>query len=126
MEAHHPETNRALARGRIFGLGHFIGRPVDKVLQNVIQKPHDVGNEARILAPGRKMLQIERRQAADRGPLVAQMIGARGQGNLGAQIRGFDRQAGQLLMLRQLAVYGIGKDKVGLAQLDPRGQQPNP
>ena len=104
----------------------MVGRVVDEVLQHVVEEAHHVFDEGRVILPLDEALDVQRRQAAHRRAVIAEMVNARGQGDLGTQVRGLDRQARELLVLGDLAVHGVGIDDVGLAGLDPRRQQADP
>ena len=73
-----------------------------------------------------KGFQVERGQAAHRGPVHAAMVEAGGQGDLAAQIGHLDLEAGQLLMLRQRPVYMVAEQNIGFAGFHPGGQNADP
>jgi hypothetical protein len=54
------------------------------------------------LEPG---LEVQRRQAADRGALLAMMVDAGRQRDLGAQVRGLHLEARELVVLRDGALF---------------------
>ena len=54
------------------------------------------------------------------------MILAGGQRDFGAEVRGFDFEAGELVMLGPRVVHGVLVDDVGLAGFDARGKKPDP
>ena len=80
MEAHHPHADRAFAHRRIFRPRHFRRGAVDVILQDVVEEAHDILDEAPVLVPFVPGFKIERRQAANRGAIVAEMIDARSAG----------------------------------------------
>ena len=71
----------------------------------------------RVVAPFQEGLGVDRRQAADRGALLAQVVLAGGQHDLAAQVRLAHLQAQLALVLRHRAVHRVGEDQVGLAGL---------
>src|SRR5205814_7390945 len=65
-------------------------------------------------------LDVERGEAADRGALLAVMVDAGRQGDLAAQVRGLDLEAGELVMLGHRLVHVVDEHEVRLARLDAR------
>ncbi len=126
MEAHHAQAHRAFAHRRIAGALHAVGRGADEVAQHVVEEAQAILDQMRIVLPIVEIFQIERRQAADRRALLAVMVDAGGQRDLAAQVRGFDPQAGQLVMLGQGAVHMVDIDDIGLAGLDAGGEDTHP
>ena len=126
MEAHQAQADRTLALGRIDGGLHFRRRAADEVLQHIVQETHDVFDEAGLFAPLQEGLGIDRRQAANGGPVHAQVVAAGVQHDLGAQVRLFDLQAQVALVRRHLAVHRVGEDHIGLAGLHPDVEQLGP
>ena len=126
VEAHHAEAHRTLSPGGVFGPRHAVGRLLDEILEHVVEEAHHVLDEERIAAPFEIGLEVERGQAADRGPLLAVMVGPGRQGDLAAQVRHPDLEPGELVMLGRRAVHMVDEDEIGLAGLDPAGQQPDP
>ena len=126
VEPHHAEPHRALAHRRVARPLHPLRRAVDEVLQHVVEEAHHVLDEQRMVLPLEPALQIERRQAADRGAPLAMLIDPGRQRDLAAQIAGLDLEPGQLVVLRPRVVHLVGEDQVGLAGLDPRRQDPDP
>src|SRR3546814_6875200 len=80
----------------------------------------------RMSFPFRVFLEIQRRQAADRGALTAEAVEAGRQRHLGAEIRGLDLQPLQLLMLRQRSLHMVDVDDLGLAVFHPRRLDADP
>src|SRR3546814_3838904 len=79
-----------------------------------------------MVLPFQEMLEIERGEAADRGALVAEMVAAGGQRDLGAEVRGLHPEADQLVMLRDRPGHMVDEDELGLAGLLPRRHQADP
>ena len=69
------------------------------------------------LLPG---LEVHRRQAAHRGARAAEVIDARGQQDLAAQVRLAHLESELALMRRELVVGRVAEQQVGLAGLQPR------
>ena len=126
VEAHHPEPDRALAFGRVARPLHAVGRLLDEVLEHVVEEAHHVLDEQRVVAPFGEGLEVKRGQAAHRRAVLAVMVGAGWQRDLAAQIRHADLEPGELVMLGRGAVHVVDEDKIGLAGLDPAGQQADP
>ena len=126
VEAHQTQTHRTLALGRIDGGGHGGRGAADEVFQHIVQEPHQVLDEARLLAPFQEGLGVDRRQAADGGPVHAQMVAAGVQHDLGAQVRLFDLKAQVALVRRHLAVHRVREDQIGLAGLHADVEQLGP
>ena len=79
-----------------------------------------------MLVPLEIALEVERRQAADGGALLAVMVDAGRQRDLAAQVRGLDLEARELVMLGPGVVHVIDEHQVGLAGLDARRQDADP
>ena len=79
-----------------------------------------------MVLPLEPLLQVQRRQAAHRGALLAVLVAAGRQRDLAAQVGGLHLQPGQLVVLRQRPVHVVGEDQVGLAGLDARRQDADP
>ena len=126
VEAHRAEPDRALAHRRVARPLHPLRRAVDEVLQHVVEEAHDVFDEQRVVTPLVPALEVDRAQAAHRRALPAVMVEASGQGDLRAQVRGLDLEPGQLVVLGAGVVHLVGKDEIGLAGLDPGGQDAYP
>ena len=126
VEAHHAQAHGALAQGGVAGPGHGIGGACDEVAEHVVEEAHDVLDEARVVAPGIKGLDVERGQTADRGALRVVVIAAGRQGDLAAQVGHLDVEARQLVVLRDRPVHVVAEQDVGLAGLDARGQDADP
>ena len=60
VEPHHPEPDRALAHRGIARLLHPRRRAVDEVLQHVVEEPHHVLDERRMVLPLEPALQVQR------------------------------------------------------------------
>ncbi len=120
VEAHDAEPDRALAHGAVLGPGHGVRRPVDEVLQDIVEEAHDVLDEALLGAPFLPGLAVDRGQAAHGRALLAQMVGAGRQRDLAAQVGGGDLQAELALVRRHGPVDGVDEDDIGLAGGDPR------
>ena len=88
-----------------------------KSCSTLSRKRMHVLDEGRVVAPLEERLGVDRRQAADRGALLAQVVGAGVQHDLRAEVRLAHLQAQLALMLRQSAVHGVGEDQIGLAGL---------
>ncbi len=117
VEAHQAQANRPLSARRIDGGAHFRRRALDEVLQHVVEEAHDVLDEQRVVAPLVVLLGVDRRQAADGGALVAQVVGAGVQHDFRAQVGLGHLQPQLALMLGHGPVHGVGEDQVGLAGL---------
>jgi hypothetical protein len=116
VEAHHAHADRAFARCRILGAGHFVGRAVDEVLKHVVEETQHVFDKALVALPFVPGFQVERREAADRRAVVAQMVDAGGQGDFRAQVRGRDLEAQFTMMRGHHAVHRVVEDDIGLAR----------
>ena len=119
VEAHHAEAHAAFAHGRIFRACHLVGRPVDIVLQDVVEEAHDVLDELLVAVPFVPFLEIERGQAAHCSAIVAEMVDAGRQCDFGAQVRGRDLEPQFAVMLGHHAVHRVGEHDVGLARSEP-------
>ena len=126
VEAHQAQTHRTLALGRIDGGGHGGRGAADEVLQHIVQEPHQILDEAGLLAPLQEGLGVDRRQAADGGPVHAQVVAAGVQHDFGAQVRLFDLQTQVALVRRHLAVHRVREDQIGLAGLHADVEQLGP
>ncbi len=82
--------------------------------------------KVRVLVPLEIGLEIERGEAAHGGALLAMVIDAGRQGDLAAQVRGFDLEACQLVMLGPRVVHVVDEHQVRLAGLDARRQDADP
>ena len=125
-----PITPRPTERSRMAAVAGALPcrcrRAVDEALQHVVEEAHHVLDEGRMLVPLEPGLEVQRRQAAHRRALLAVMVDARRQGDLGAEVRGLDLQPGQLVVLGPRPVHMVDEDQVGLAGLDPRRQDADP
>ena len=126
VEAHQTQAHRTLALGRIDGGGHGGRGAADEVLQHIVQEPHQILDEAGLLAPLQEGLGVDRRQAADGGAVHAQVVAPGVQHDLGAQVRLFDLQAQVALVRRHLAVHRVREDQIGLAGLHADVEQLGP
>ena len=117
VHAHQAETDRSFLDGRIDGAVHLCRRAVDEVLQHIVEEAVDVLDEIGIVLPIHVFRCIERRQAADRGALLAVLVEPGRQHDLGAQIGLADLETQLALVGRQGTVHGVGIDDVGLAGL---------
>ncbi len=88
VEAHHPHADRAFAHRRILGTGHLVRRAVDIVLQDVVEEAQHVFDEHLVLVPLFPGFEVERGQAADRGPVIAKVIDPGREGNFRAEVGG--------------------------------------
>ena len=115
MEAHHAEADRALALGAVLGARHLVGRAGDIVGEHVVEEAHDVLDEQLVAVPLVPGLEVERREAADRGAVGAEMVLAGRQRDLRAQVRGRHLEAEVAVMLGHRPVHLVDEDDVGLA-----------
>src|SRR3546814_5683686 len=72
------------------------------------------------LVPG---FEVQRGEAADRGAIVAEMVAARRQRDLRAEVRGRDLEAEVAVMLGHHPVHLVDEDDVGLAGREARLDQ---
>ncbi len=86
MKAHNAEADAALARRGVFRPFHFVRRAVDEILQHIVEEQHHVLDKAVLPFPFVIFFKVERGQAADRRPLLAEMINARRQGDFRAEV----------------------------------------
>ncbi len=103
-----PMTPRPTERSRIaaYGRAREVGAGgVDEALQHVVEEAHHVLDEVRMLVPLEIGLEVERRQAADRGALLAVMVDAGRQRDLAAQVRGLDLEARPACDARARALF---------------------
>src|SRR3546814_15393720 len=70
-------------------------RFVDEVLQHVVEEAQAILDEQRMFLPLMEVFEVQRRQAADRGALLAVLVNAGRQGDLAAQVRGLDAEIGR-------------------------------
>ncbi len=126
MKAHHAQPYRALAHRGIFSLLHAFGRTVDEVLQHIVEEPHRVFHEERVVLPLHPGFQVQAAQAAHCGALLAILVHACRQRDFAAQIAGLHFQPGQLLVLRAGIIHVVGEDQVRLAGFHARGQDADP
>ncbi len=117
MEAHQAQAHRPLSGGRIDRRAHRGRGAGDEVLQHIVEEAHHVLDEAGIVAPFQELLGVDRRQAAHRGALLAQVVLAGVEHDLRAQVRLAHLHAQLALVLGHGAVHGVGEDQVGLAGL---------
>src|SRR3546814_15359589 len=64
--------------------------------------------------------EVERREAADGGAIIAEMVAAGGEGDFAAQVRGGDLEAQIAVMLGHHAVHLVDEDDVGLDRREAR------
>ncbi len=126
METHDAHADAALAGGGVGGARHAGGGVVDEVLEHVVEETQHVLHEGRMIGPFVVGFEIQRGEAADRRALLAVMIAAGGQGNLGAQVAHFHFQAELLVMLGDGAVHVVDEDDVRFAGLHAGGEQLDP
>ena len=126
VEAHHAQADRTLAQGRIFGAVHAGGRGLDEAGQDIVEHAQHVLDKAFFLRPLVPGFDIQGRQAAHRGALLAVMVGAGGQGDLAAQVGGVDAQPQLALVLGQRPVHRVDVQDIGLAGLQPGFQDTLP
>ena len=126
MEAHHAQADRAFAQRRIFGAVHAGGRGLDEAGQHIVEHAQHVLDKALFLGPLVPGLDVERRQAADRGAVLAVMVDAGGQRDLAAQVGGVDPKAQLTLVLGQRPVHRVDVEDIGLAGLQPGFQNALP
>ena len=117
MEAHHAETDRALALGGVDGAFHFGRRPLDEVFQHIVEEAEDVFEEVLVLRPFQILLGIDRREAADGRTVLAAVIDTGRQGDFGAEVRLRHLQAQLALVRRHGIVHRVGEQQVGFAGL---------
>src|SRR3546814_5826447 len=79
VEAHDAEADRAFAAGAVLGARHFGRGAVDIVLEDIVEHAHDVLDERLVAVPLVPGFEVLRREAADRGAIVAEMVAARRQ-----------------------------------------------
>src|SRR3546814_17544296 len=79
---------RTLARGRICSARHAGLGTVDIILEHVVEETHHIFDEALLVLPLIPGFEVQGREAAHRGAIVAEMILAGGQRDLAAQVRG--------------------------------------
>ena len=120
VEAHQTEADRPLTLCSIDGAGHFVRRTLNKVFQNIVEEAEHVFDELWIGLPFEEFLGVERRQAANRCPLVAKMVGAGWQNNFRAEIGLFDREAKLALVRRHGVVHRVGEEEVWFAGLNAK------
>ena len=90
----------------------MIGSVVDKVLQDVVEKLHGVGDELLIVLPLVEVFEIERRKTADRRTVM------RGrQENFRAEIGAVNAQSLVLKPRRKRSVGGVNEDQIGLTRM---------
>ena len=116
VETHYPKTDRPFAHGRIFGPGHLRRRAVDIILQDIIEHAHDIFDEALVLVPFVPFFEIERRQAAHRRAVIAQMINPGRQGDFAAQVGGGNLQPQFAVMLGHHPVHRIVEHDIGFTR----------
>src|SRR3546814_8464150 len=85
---------RTLARGRICSARHAGLGTVDIILEHVVEETHHIFDEALLVLPLIPGFEVQGREAAHRGAIVAEMILAGGQRDLAAQVR--DRKSTRL------------------------------
>ena len=115
VEAHDAQPNRTLALGGIAGAGHLIRRALDIVGQHIVEEAHHVLDEALVAVPLVPGFEVERRQAADRGAIVTQMVAARGQRDFRAEVGGRNLQPQIAVMLGHRRVHMVAEHDVRLA-----------
>ena len=120
VEAHHAKADRAFAAGAVFGARHFGRGAVDIVLQDIVEHAHHVFDEALVAVPLVPGFEVERREAADRGAIIAEMVAAGGQRDFRAEVRGGDLEAQIAVMLGHHAVHLVDEDDVGLTRREAR------
>ena len=81
VEAHHAEADRPLALGAVFCPRHFVGRALDIIGQHIVEEAHDVLDEQFVAVPLVPGFEVQRRQAAHRGAVGAEMVPARSAGD---------------------------------------------
>ena len=86
MEPHDAQADRTLPHSRVFRPLHLLRRTINKVLQHVVQKPHYVLDQQRVVLPLQPAFEVKRRQATHRRPLLAMVIEAGRQRDLAAQV----------------------------------------
>ena len=127
MKAHDAEADRALAQRRSTWRASMpSGASSMKLVSTLSSMRSTSSMKPRLVAPLVPGLDIQRRQAADRGAFLAVMIDAGRQGDLAAQVRGRDLQAQLALMLGQRAVHRVDEQQIGLAGLQARFQDALP
>ena len=117
VEAHDAEPDRAFAACAIGGALHARFVAVDVILEHVVEEAHHVLDEDLVVLPLVPRFEVERGQAADRGAIIAEVILAGRQRDLGAEVRGRNLEAQFAVMLGHRAVHVIGEDDVRLAGL---------
>ena len=119
VQAHDAKADGTFAFGGIFGACHFGFGAVDVILQHIVEEAHAIFDEAGVGVPLVPGFEVERRQAADRGAVIAEMVRPGGQGDFGTQVGRADLQPQIALVLGHGAVHFIDEDDVGLAGRQP-------
>ena len=60
MEPHHAKADRAFAHGGVFGAREIVGRILDEILKDIVEKPHHVIDEVLLAFPLQIFFEIER------------------------------------------------------------------
>src|SRR5690606_2612896 len=120
MKAHRAEADGSLPPRRVNRVTHLCRRTLDEVLEYVVEKAHQIVDEARIVAPLVPRLEIDRRQAAHGGADLADVIAAGRQQNLAAQVRLAHGEPELALMGRQMPVRRVDEQQIRLAGLQAR------
>ena len=87
VEAHDAKADRAFTAGAIFGARHFGRGAVDIVGEHIVEEAHDVFDDLLVAVPFVPGFEIERREAADRRAVIAEMVAPRGEGDFAAEVR---------------------------------------
>ena len=119
VQAHHAQAHRTFAHGCIGGPRHRRFGPINIILQHIVEEAHAILDELRLVVPLVPSFDIQRRQAAHRGAIIAQMVRPGGQGDFGTQVRRRHLQPQITLVLGHGAVHFIDEDDVGLAGGQP-------
>ena len=117
METHNAKPDRTLTHRGISRVRHAFWRVLDEIFQNIIQKAHDVFDEAFFFMPVIPLLSINRRQTTNGCALLAIFVLACWKHNLSAKVRLLYFQTCIALMLSQRSIYRIGEHHIRLARL---------
>ena len=126
MEAHGAEADGALAGCGVTRGSHAVGRALDEVFEHVVEHSQHVLDEALFAAPLVPALEIHRGEAADRRARLTQVVAARRQQDLAAEIRLPHGEARRTLMWREMPIRRIDEQQIGLAGLEPCLEQALP
>jgi subtilisin family serine protease len=93
-----------------------VGSASDIVAEHIVEETHDILDELLVLVPLVPCFDVERRQAADRGAIGAEMVAARRERDFRAEVRRRDFEAEIAVMLGHRLVHRVDEDDVGLAR----------